>query len=203
MRGTRTLPATNKVRWIDLSNYPSYYNCSNFPINELRDDSNNLIVQEQTISFIVDTSGPFANYASPFSTSDWNKSYYPSFCIGVGKKSSLTNDKNTTTNLTDNLSVVSEVGEIPNNTPYSFFSKFDCAPFELSIYELELTFTSKDGKRDKHVFDGVTAGHEVMIFWNYDEDWFWVYNDGSINGYCEFFRENITKLITPKENNEQ
>lgn len=64
-------------------------------------------------------------------------------------------------------------------------------------------FKSKDGTRDKHVFDGVTAGHEVMIFWNYDEDWFWVYNDGSINGYCEFFREKITKLITPKENNEQ
>ena len=62
-------------------------------------------------------------------------------------------------------------------------------------------FTSKDGKRDKHVFDGVTAGREVMIFWNYDEDWFWVYNDGSINGYCEFFRENIAKLITSKEEN--
>lgn len=60
-------------------------------------------------------------------------------------------------------------------------------------------FTSKDGMRNKHVFDSVTAGHEVMIFWNYDEDWFWVYNDGSINGYCEFFREKITKLITPKE----
>ena len=43
-------------------------------------------------------------------------------------------------------------------------------------------FTSKDGTRNKHVFDSVTAGHEVMIFWNYDEDWFWVYNDGSING---------------------
>ena len=64
-------------------------------------------------------------------------------------------------------------------------------------------FTSKDGKRNKYVFDNVTAGHEVMIFWNCDEDWFWVYNDGSINGYCEIFRENITKLITPKENNEQ
>ena len=64
-------------------------------------------------------------------------------------------------------------------------------------------FTSKDGKRNKYVFDNVTVGHEVMIFWNYEEDWFWVYNDGSINGYCEFFREKITKLITPKENNEQ
>lgn len=62
-------------------------------------------------------------------------------------------------------------------------------------------FTSKDGTRNKHVFDSVTAGHEVMIFWSCDEDWFWVYNDGSINGYCEFFREKITKLITSKEEN--
>lgn len=60
-------------------------------------------------------------------------------------------------------------------------------------------FTSKDGTRNKHVFDSVTAGHEVMVFWDYEEQWFWVYNDGSINGYCEFFRDKITKLITPKE----
>ena len=59
-------------------------------------------------------------------------------------------------------------------------------------------FTSEDGKRKNHVFDSVTIGHEVLIFWNYDNDWFWVYNDGSINGYCEFFRERITKLITPE-----
>lgn len=60
-------------------------------------------------------------------------------------------------------------------------------------------FTSKDGKRNRYVFDNVTVGHEVMIFWNYEENYFWVYNDGSINGYCDFSRENITKLITPKE----
>lgn len=59
-------------------------------------------------------------------------------------------------------------------------------------------FTSEDGKRKNHVFDSVTIGHEVLIFWNYDNDWLWVYNDGSINGYCEFFRERITKLITPE-----
>ena len=59
-------------------------------------------------------------------------------------------------------------------------------------------FTSKDGKRDKYVFDGVTAGHEVMIFWNYDEDWFWVYNDGSINGYCDFFQREYYKAYYTK-----
>lgn len=52
------------------------------------------------------------------------------------------------------------------------------------------------------VIDNITIGHEVMIFWAYDNDWFWVYKDGSINGYAEFFREKITKLITPnKEEN--
>ena len=60
-------------------------------------------------------------------------------------------------------------------------------------------FKSEDGKRTDYVFDNVTVGHEVMIFWNYEEDWFWVYGDGSINGYCEYFRDRITKLITPKE----
>ena len=69
---------------------------------------------------------------------------------------------------------------------------------ETSIKEC---FTSEDGKRKNHVFDSVTIGHEVLIFWNYDNDWFWVYNDGSINGYCEFFRERITRLITPKDEN--
>lgn len=58
------------------------------------------------------------------------------------------------------------------------------------------------GHREDYVFDNVTIGHEVMIFWNYDEDWFWVYRDGSINGYCEFFRDKITKLITPETENE-
>ncbi len=65
--------------------------------------------------------------------------------------------------------------------------------------EVNECFKSKDGKREEFVFENVTIGHEVMIFWSYDEDWFWVYNDGSINGYCEFFREKITKLITKKE----
>lgn len=61
-------------------------------------------------------------------------------------------------------------------------------------------FTSVDGiKRKDYVFDNVTIGHEVMIFWGYDSDWFWVYNDGSLNGYFEWLRNNYNKIITPKE----
>ena len=60
-------------------------------------------------------------------------------------------------------------------------------------------FTSDDGKRENFVFDNVTIGHEVLVFWSYDKDWFWVYKDGSLNGYFEFLKERYDKIITPKE----
>ena len=60
-------------------------------------------------------------------------------------------------------------------------------------------FTSIDGTRKDFVFDSVTTGHEVLIFWSYDSDWFWVYKDGSLNGYFEWLKEKYTKIITPKE----
>lgn len=51
-------------------------------------------------------------------------------------------------------------------------------------------------------FDRVTSGHEVMIWWNWDDDGFWYYGDGSINAYLESIRNNIMKVITP-ENEEK
>lgn len=63
-------------------------------------------------------------------------------------------------------------------------------------------FTSEDGiKRKDFVFDGVTIGHEVLIFWSYENDWFWVYKDGSLDGYLSWIRDNYTKIITSKEDN--
>ena len=60
-------------------------------------------------------------------------------------------------------------------------------------------FTSDDGKRENYVFDNVTIGHEVLVFWSYDKDWFWVYKDGSLNGYFELLKERYDKIVTPKE----
>lgn len=60
-------------------------------------------------------------------------------------------------------------------------------------------FTSDDGKRENYVFDSVTIGHEVLVFWSYDKDWFWVYKDGSLNGYFEFLKERYNKIVAPKE----
>lgn len=60
-------------------------------------------------------------------------------------------------------------------------------------------FTAKDGYRADFVFDNVTIGHEVLVFWSYDEDWVWTYKDGSLNGYFEWLRSKYNKIIAPEE----
>jgi hypothetical protein len=61
-------------------------------------------------------------------------------------------------------------------------------------------FTSETGTRKNFVFDGVTIGHEVLIFWSYEQDWFWVYKDGSLDGYFSWIRDKYNKLIVSEEN---
>ena len=65
--------------------------------------------------------------------------------------------------------------------------------------DIKDAFTSDDGKRENYVFDNVTIGHEVLVFWSYDKDWFCVYKDGSLNGYFESLKERYDKIITPKD----
>ena len=45
----------------------------------------------------------------------------------------------------------------------------------------------------------ITSGHEVIIFWNYDQDCCWTIGNGSIDAYCDCIRGNLMSLITPKE----
>lgn len=45
----------------------------------------------------------------------------------------------------------------------------------------------------------ITAGHEVIIHWNYNEDGCWTIGDGSISAFCGYIRDNLMSLITPKE----
>lgn len=67
---------------------------------------------------------------------------------------------------------------------------------ETSIKEM---FTSENGRRENFVFDNITVGHEVLIFWGYDQDWGWTYGDGSLDGYFEFIRRKYNTIITPEE----
>ena len=61
--------------------------------------------------------------------------------------------------------------------------------------DIKCCFESENGNRANFVFDGVTHGHEVLIFWSYDGNWFWVYGDGSLNGYFEWIRRNYEKIL--------
>ena len=55
-------------------------------------------------------------------------------------------------------------------------------------------------------FNNVTIGHEVIIWWNYDQDHFWVYGDGSVDAYVKYAKEKALKSIAKnsvkKETNE-
>ena len=57
--------------------------------------------------------------------------------------------------------------------------------------------------REDFVLKNITAGHEVLIFWSYDNDWCWTHRDGSLEGYFSWLRDKYTKIITPKEENNQ
>lgn len=72
----------------------------------------------------------------------------------------------------------------------------------VSDKDIEYCFTSENGTRADYVFDSVTAGHEVLIFWSYDEDHFWTFKDGSLAGYFSWLRDKYNKIITPKEDNQ-
>lgn len=49
----------------------------------------------------------------------------------------------------------------------------------------------------------ITAGHEVIILWNYEHDYAWTYGDGSLNGYFDHTRKNYELIIAPKKVKEE
>ena len=88
--------------------------------------------------------------------------------------------------------------DLDNLRRYLYLKAIKNGASEKSIKEC---FTAENDRRKDFVFDGVTAGHEVLIFWSYENDWFWVYKDGSLDGYFSWIRDKYSKIITPKENN--
>ena len=66
------------------------------------------------------------------------------------------------------------------------------------VYLKALSNNSYARKEDVDL-PNITAGHEVIIHWNYDEDSCWTIGNGSIDAFCGYIRENLMSLITPKE----
>ena len=85
--------------------------------------------------------------------------------------------------------------DLENLRRYLYLKATNNGANEKSIKEC---FTSENGRRKDYVFDNVTAGHEVLVFWGYDNNWFWVYKDGSLEGYFEWSRERYQEIVTLK-----
>ena len=59
-------------------------------------------------------------------------------------------------------------------------------------------FSPSECRKDFGI-DGITYGHEVLIWWSYDVDWVWTFRDGSLDAYFSWIKDRYTKIITPKE----
>lgn len=142
-----------------------------------------------------------------FRTEEECKKYEESALFAISKElKRLTNGTISQSEINDNFSYddtveifnVDTEKDLENLKRYLYLKATKNGATENSINDC---FHSTDGKRKEYVFSNVTCGHEVMVFWDYEEQWFWVYGNGSIDDYCRFHKDRITKLITPKEEN--
>lgn len=51
------------------------------------------------------------------------------------------------------------------------------------------------GEDAKFGFNNITLGHEVIIWWGYDQDYFTVYGDGSVDGYVDVAKKHALETI--------
>ena len=160
----------------------------------------NTIKKEKTIEEVVRVEY-IAGDGQVFSTEDECKKYEESALFTISKQLKRLTEREISQSEIHDDSCEEEFVEIFDiqTEKYLYLKAMKNGASEQTI---DSCFTSKDGKRKDFVIENVTVGHEVMIFWSYDDDYFWVYKDGSINGYCEYFKERITKLITPESKEE-
>ena len=53
-----------------------------------------------------------------------------------------------------------------------------------------------NGRGDLDKLNKLTVGHEVVIFWNYDRDYYWTYDNGSIESVLESIREQFKYALS-------
>lgn len=166
----------------------------------------NEVRKTETIEKLVRTEY-IAEDGTVFRSEEECKKYEESALFAISKElKRLTKDNTSQSEINDNFSYddtveifdVQTERDLENLRRYLYLKARNNGASESSVNDC---FKSTDGKRNNYVFSNVTYGHEVMIFWDYEEQWFWVYGDGSIEAFCNSHKDRITKLITPKEEN--
>ena len=60
---------------------------------------------------------------------------------------------------------------------------------------------AKEDDIEKSNINNITSGHEVLIWWSYDNDFFYIYGNGSFEAYLNVIRKNFNRCIGKEENN--
>lgn len=145
-----------------------------------------------------------AEDGSIFSTEDECRKYEESAYFVIDKKLKRLNGNTSQNELIEEFSYDNrlEIFDIQTQEDLDNLRRYLYIKLSMAGYSddhIKGCFESTTEDRVDYVFDGVTYGHEVMIFWNYDEDWFWVFKDGSLSGLYEYIKERYEKIIN-KEN---
>jgi len=52
-----------------------------------------------------------------------------------------------------------------------------------------------DFNDSKYGFVNATYGHEVIVWWSYEQDHFWIYGDGSVDAYVDYAKQLAVNTI--------
>lgn len=110
----------------------------------------------------------------------------------------MTDDKRIYLNTVDdnsNQDTTVEIFNIETEDDLKLLKEYVLLEAQINYGETCESIVSEIKQSIKTQFTGVTCGHEVMIFWDWRCTWFWLYGDGSIDGYCNCLKEEFFNLI--------
>lgn len=116
-----------------------------------------------------------------FNNEEECKKYEESALFAISRHlKKLTKDNTSQSEINDNFSYDDTVEifdiqterDLENLRRYLYLKARNNGASESSVNDC---FKSTNRERNSYVFSNVTYGHEVMIFWDYEEQWFWVY----------------------------
>nr|DAN13916.1 MAG TPA: hypothetical protein [Caudoviricetes sp.] len=154
----------------------------------------NEVKQTKTIEEVVRTEY-IAEDGEVFSNKEECKKYEESALFAVSKQLKRLDNKK---NRASEYDIYDECSEEYLVEIFNAETERDIENIRRYVYLKALSKSSYARKEDVDL-PNITAGHEVIIHWNYDEDGCWTIGNGSIDAFCDYIRSNLVGLITPKE----
>ena len=157
----------------------------------------NEVKQTKTIEELVRTEY-IAEDGTVFRNEEECKKYEESALFAISKELKRLDNDNLKNGGSSEYDIYSECSDEYLVEIFNAETERDIENIRRYVYLKALSKSSYVRKEDIDL-PNITAGHEVIIHWNYDEDSCWTIGNGSIDAFCSYIRENLMSLITPKE----